>query len=374
MHGWLNVCVGDVTGALRQALAALLQAGVVDALLTPLQGPAVGAVTPALVRDPARLSEAAPLAPTFPLNSATLAGHLTKTLPQGRIGVWLRPCEVRALVELAKLKQAQVERLFVISMDCLGACPLDADSAALARPGLPAPLPSAALREACALCEQPVPGRPAEAGAAQAYQPDLAFGWLGVAEGPGLWVQAQDPRVGEALGLQPGPAPEGREAAIQGLLAERTAAREAAMAATRARLAGPDGLLEFFAPCIRCHNCMVNCPICYCPECIFRTPTFQHLSTQYVDWVQRKGAIRMPTDTLLFHLTRLNHMVTSCVGCGMCSEACPAGIPVATVFRTVGQGVQALFHYLPGRSLEEEVPLATFREDELGALAEGYLG
>jgi len=44
---------------------------------------------------------------------------------------------------------------------------------------------------------------------------------------------------------------------------------------------------------------------------------------KYLGWAQRRGALRMPTNTLLFHLTRLNHMVISCVGCGLCAHHCP---------------------------------------------------
>jgi formate dehydrogenase subunit beta len=131
-----------------------------------------------------------------------------------------------------------------------------------------------------------------------------------------------------------------------------------------------EGLLAEFARCIRCHNCMINCPICYCRECIFRTPTFEHDSELFYQWAERKGSVRMLSDTLLFHLTRLNHMVTSCVGCGMCTEACPAGIDVGTMFRAVGETVQALFDYHPGRSLEEAAPVQEFREDELEELGE----
>ena len=74
----------------------------------------------------------------------------------------------------------------------------------------------------------------------------------------------------------------------------------------------------------------------------------------------------MPTDIFLFHLTRLSHMAISCVGCGLCTEACPNNIPVFNIFRLVGYQVQKAFDYVPGRSLEEELPLTTFREDELG--------
>jgi formate dehydrogenase (coenzyme F420) beta subunit len=56
--------------------------------------------------------------------------------------------------------------------------------------------------------------------------------------------------------------------------------------------------------------------------------------------------------------------VLSCVGCGMCTEACPSELPVGTVFRAIGQRVQGTFDYLPGRSLEEQLPLITFKADE----------
>ncbi|MDI7276925.1 MAG: 4Fe-4S dicluster domain-containing protein, partial [Anaerolineae bacterium] len=153
------------------------------------------------------------------------------------------------------------------------------------------------------------------------------------------------------------------------LLAGRAAARERTLAAWRGRVHDAASLLAEFAGCIRCHNCMVACPICYCKECLFRTATFDHPPAEYQQALQRRGAVRLPADTLLFHLTRLNHMVTSCVGCGACSSACPSRLPVATLFQAVGREVQALFGYSPGRSLEDELPLATFREDELSEVA-----
>jgi formate dehydrogenase subunit beta len=125
------------------------------------------------------------------------------------------------------------------------------------------------------------------------------------------------------------------------------------------------GLLEQFSTCIRCLNCMDVCPICYCKECIFRTETFDHRPSDYERWADRKGGVRLPADTLLFHLTRLNHMVTSCVGCGLCESACPSDLPVARVFRAVGEKVQDIFEYVPGRDPEEEIPISTFREKEL---------
>jgi len=57
--------------------------------------------------------------------------------------------------------------------------------------------------------------------------------------------------------------------------------------------------------------------------------------------------VRLLPDTLLFHLTRLNHMVSSCVGCGLCTDACPVEIPVGTVFRAVGEPVRTVRTYHP---------------------------
>jgi formate dehydrogenase subunit beta len=71
----------------------------------------------------------------------------------------------------------------------------------------------------------------------------------------------------------------------------------------------------------------------------------------------------MPTEILLYHLTRLNHVAASCVGCGMCESACPRELPLTTIFQAVGEGVQQALNYVPGRSLEEEIPLASFREE-----------
>jgi formate dehydrogenase subunit beta len=73
----------------------------------------------------------------------------------------------------------------------------------------------------------------------------------------------------------------------------------------------------------------------------------------------------MPTDTLLFHLTRLNHMVISCVACGQCTSACPNNISIAKIFKSIGSKVQGVFEYKPGENPDEEIPQAVFKEDEL---------
>jgi len=72
----------------------------------------------------------------------------------------------------------------------------------------------------------------------------------------------------------------------------------------------------------------------------------------------------MPTDTVFYHITRLAHMSTACVGCGQCSNACPNDIPVMELFRTVAQSTQQAFEYTAGRRVDEKPPLSEFRENE----------
>ena len=363
----------DIQGSALQTVQALLRSllvsGAVDALLVPLSLP-TGSVAPMLVKDPDALDQASPLAPVLPINAARAASLLTATNQQRTLGLVLRPCEIRALVELVKFQQASLDNALIIGIDCLGTYPVTGYLAAGqdrlldqllagASSGQPQPHEGLDFRAACHVCEQPLPTGDHLA---------ISIGLVGVEPGS-LYLRVRDD-LAEPLDITAGDPPAGRDAAIQAYIDTRTQARDAAFAQFRDRVNSMEGLLQEFSSCIRCHNCMINCPICYCRECIFRTPTFEHESQLFFQWAERKGTVRMLPDTLLFHLTRLNHMVTSCVGCGICADVCPVDIPVGTVFRAVGQKAQAIFDYHPGRSLDEAAPVEEFREDELTASGE----
>ena len=362
----------DALETMTTFLRGLLEKGIVDALLAPQRTPAGDNVVQTLFTDPARLENVDPIAPVLPVNSAKLVSDLTATGAVGRLGAVLRSCEIRALIELVKLKQASLDNVVLIGVDCLGTYEmndyaelaaggnghLSTDLLAQAKEGRLAPHEGHQFRVACQMCEYPVP-----------QGVDLALGLIGLDTDSEILITTSD-ELAEKLELSPTEAPAARQEAVDGLVVERTAERDRRFSEFRQRVADMPSLLDEFSRCIRCHNCMVACPICYCKECIFRTATFDHASAQYFRWATRKGSIRMPTDTLIFQLTRLNHMATSCVGCGMCESACPNDLPVATIFRAVGEKVQALFDYVPGRSLEEELPVSTFREDELTSLGE----
>ena len=62
---------------------------------------------------------------------------------------------------------------------------------------------------------------------------------------------------------------------------------------------------------------------------------------------------------------RMMHMSVSCVSCGACEDACSMSIPVSQIFSMIADETQKLFDYIPGRSLDEPVPLVVYKEEEL---------
>jgi formate dehydrogenase subunit beta len=362
---------GDVLAGLREFLRQLLENKIVDALLVPVELPSGDAIAQALIKDPDKLERANPLASAMMVNSASLVSNLTRLGNREKVGVVLKSCEMRALVELVKLQQASLDNLVTIGIDCLGTYEVtqyaqmskeledgagpSPEQLQAAREGEVIPRDGYEFRAACQICEYPIP-----------MNVDVNVALIGVDSATMILLE-MEPEVGkeivERLGLQAGEAP-GRKEAVATLVAAREEKRDETFAQFNEAVHDISSLVAQFATCITCHNCSTACPICYCKECIFETDTFRHPSDRYLTWAGRKGAARMPSDTLLYQLTRMNHMVSSCVGCGMCESACPSDLPLALIFRAVGERVQELFDYLPGRDLEEELPVATFKEDE----------
>jgi formate dehydrogenase subunit beta len=354
--------------ALKVFLKNLLENGRLDALLLPLRLPSGNASAPALVTAPEMMDDADPLSPVMTVSTARLVSSLTKVAASGKkIGVLLRPCELRALIELIKLKQASRENLILIGMDCYGTGPVSSRDAYSNSDEFLERVKSgeeALLREACRVCEYPAP-----------LNADIVIGLIGLDTIKSVLIRAQSD-AGEALldGLGTAESMEniekGREKAVADLIAARTENKQKLYARFEGETIGPENLMKVFADCVNCHNCRVACPLCYCRECFFDSATFDLEAEKYLNRAAKRGAMRLPGDSLLYHLTRLTHMASSCVGCGLCQEACPNDVPVFPVFRIVGEQVQKTFQYVAGRSPDEELPLSTFREEELGEVGE----
>lgn len=371
----LTVRDKDHLVTVQDFLARLITEGEAAAVFVPRHMPAGGPVMPSLITDTAELAHADPFAPSFPLNAARLAAKLSRGEAEGTIAAVLRPCEIRAFVELAKLNQGNIDNLLLIGVDCAGAFdnagykafvdgrdPTEAsrEFSRAALGGGYTGTPS--LAKACLACEHPSPE-----GA------DIIIGGFGVHLEDWLPLMAHTPR-GEGLlsrmDFTDTDEMGGRAAALTTVIETRTAYRDAMFEETNKAVSSMTGLANYLSGCVGCYNCRVACPVCYCRECVFVTDVFDHKNWQYLGWAKQKGSLKMPTDTVFFHLTRLAHMSTACVGCGQCSNACPNDIPVMELFRTSAHRTQAAFSYEAGRDVNEAPPLSVFQEKEFSEMTE----
>ncbi len=352
-------------------LAELLNKQVVEAILVPITDPSGTTVVQSLVTKPEYLDKADVLAPLMPVNSARIVQAMTRLAPAGRkTAIVMRPCELRALVELVKLRQISLDNLYLIGFDCPGAYPHKttaesggATSDTFAEQSLGDGEVSG-LRPGCVICEFPAP-----------LFTDLTIGLFGVDRVKNMLLVAGSQKGEElldGLGLTSDESETAsqRETTVAKIVEDMKTKRAEFFATTKEEIGGTEKLATVFGPCIKCQNCQTACPVCYCRECFFCSPTFELEADKYLSQAEKQGAVRMPADTLLFHLTRMTHMAASCIGCGACEEACPMDIPLLKIFQLTGSNVQDLFEYVPGRSLDDELPPTAFREDEFEWIGE----
>ena len=353
---------------LRSFLANLLKEGIVDYLLVPQEISNGRTLTQTLVTKPANLGGANPFSPVMPMNSASIVSKLTARKPKKKLGAVLKPCEIRALVELVKLGQASLEHLVIIGTDCLGTYEIEDYAKYVdnmgdtqeekgerilsemhrnmtqSDEGIPLP-----LRLACQTCN--------------AITPPLADIILSPFGSDDSIIVCLENDMVEKFGLE-GIESSDRQAAIAEISNRRTVMRDKLFTEFREKMKTITDFADALVTCTRCYACQSACPICYCRICFFHTETFQPESERYFRWAEKENALRMPTEILLYHLTRLNHIAASCVGCGLCESTCPRHLPLTTIFKSVGDGVQKKLNYEPGRSTEDEIPIFKFKEGE----------
>jgi formate dehydrogenase subunit beta len=361
-------------GGPREKVIAFLQQaitkGCFDAVLIPVRAEGTDSFSYLLIRDEPLLKNAYPLPPIMTVQGAKAISSLTgHGKGKKKIAAVVRPCEARATVELFKLGQVDLDNIYLITIDCPGALPLadwakDAKKAEEVFAKIQKGEAGESLRPTCQICDK------FSATGAQ----DLHIGILG-AKG-GILLIPHSPKgesLLDCLGVSAEADISGWKQTVKSLTEKRKAKRQKFMEEFKPKATGLDNLLNTFSQCINCHNCMRVCPICYCRQCFFDSPDMKFAFEDYLNRAEMAGGLKLPPETLLFHIGRMLHMSLSCVSCGACEDACPTNIPVAQVFSLVGNQNQEEFDYVPGRSREEPLPLRTFEEKEFEEVEQSYV-
>jgi formate dehydrogenase subunit beta len=353
---------------LKELLKFLLENGSVKGVVTLQKMGEYGAISYSLITNPDDIESTLPLLPLMPVNLAKQLSRLTLIEPATEpIAVVLRPCELRAFVELVKRTQGSLENILFISSTCAGVYPLEMAVEGNIEKQLPQYWKTVEqgelipdIRSACKACEYFVP-----------YTADITVSvlsnkgidketmlFLNTEKGEGI-VEAMSGKFSEE---------EMDAAKIEQIRTKRKAEKEKLSDEVELGNLGIDEITKTFSRCIGCRNCSKVCPACYCHICFFETETSEHGPLYYETELEKTGCVNMLSDTIFYHLVRLFHVSTSCTECGQCADVCPANIPLWAISLKVGEEVQKAFDYLPGQNIEEGLPITTFVPGEFAGI------
>lgn len=356
-------------GAILDFLRELMRNGQVDSVLLPVRVPSGDSFAWILTDDDSVLAEASPIAPVMPVQGARALRSLTRRgTGKQKVLALMRPCEIRAAIELVKLGQVHTDNLILAGFDCPGAIPLkdylnDPEGSDRLFPGiLETGEQNGKVKPVCEACIE----------FSRLVGADIHFCHLGLPDGkvlvlPGntLGEELLDGSMSDASGDVSLWKKE-----VERLRQNRSTAQESAFTATGDSIRGFSGMQSVFTDCIGCHNCQSACPICYCRLCYFDSETATQDPDALMATADRRGGISLPVDRIMFHTGRMAHMSLSCVSCGQCSDVCPVSIPVAEVFSFVADQTQRAFEYSAGGDADAPLPLREFRKSELPGIQE----
>jgi len=375
-------CGGTVTALLKFALES--KKAEVVAAVKARDGSRYDGI-PVLITDPAELAgTGGSLHCASPNIARFLKEYLDGAFNQKTVVV-AKPCDAKAIIELAKRNQINLDNLIVIGLNCTGTLPparakalfkeqFEVDPADVVgediegneliislKDGSEKKQNLAELeekgqgrRENCRRCETSIP-----------VMADIACGKWGTTDKNSTFIElcsekgAQlvedaieagyikvEPPTADAIAAR-----EKKDQAATGL-AQQWQEKDFAALEEMSRDEKFNYWSEQFSHCIKCYGCRDACPICYCQDCFLEAD---------------RGFIppgEVPPN-MLFPMVRITHVMDSCVNCGQCQDACPMEIPISRLIFLLSKKIGAIFDYEPGMDASQMPPLRTVTDKEL---------
>ena len=105
-------------------------------------------------------------------------------------------------------------------------------------------------------------------------------------------------------------------------------------------------------PCFKCYACRAACPLCYCTRC-----TVESNQPQWIPVASHQ------LGNLEWHVMRAMHLAGRCTDCEACYHACPMGIPLHLLTKSMLQDMNENFGAY-GPSLNKDNALSSFKPDD----------
>jgi formate dehydrogenase subunit beta len=269
-----------------------------------------------------------------------------------KVGLIARPCDTRALIELAKIKQVNLDNLFIIGIEDRGMLPKagremrsikDVDPIKIVKEkvgdtGLIVKMEDGSTKELnltvsenCLRCFRKIP-----------VVADLTVSDLGIpVDSDEIILKVYSDKGSDILdksGISKKPLPDdvkNTHSAKFNDIIEKAKEKRAKDLEEWEKLSQEEKIAELLK-CTMCNTCIRGCPVCYCVDCILMK--------------KRKDK---NIDKATYQLTRVAHDADRCVECGNCDNNCPQNLPLSLYFQSLNEAFKEKFDYEAGMSLED---------------------
>jgi len=314
-------------------------------------------VQPKLVEKEADLSDF----PLFPLiafgyaRTDSASKYLHKSVAGAmneKVGLIARPCDTRALIELAKIRQVNLDNLFIIGIEDRGMLPKagremrkikDVDPTKIVKEkvgdkGLIVKMDDGSTKELkltvaenCLRCFRKIP-----------VVADLTVSDLGIpVDSEEIILKVYSDKGNDILeksGISkkslPADIKKTHEDTYNQII-EKAKEKRAKDLEEWDKLSQEEKIAELLK-CTMCNTCIRGCPVCYCVDCI----------------LQKKRKAKT-IDKVTYQLTRIAHDADRCVECGNCDNNCPQNLPLSLYFQSLNESFKEKFGYEAGMSLDD---------------------
>jgi len=314
-------------------------------------------VQPKLVEKEADLSDF----PLFPLiafgyaRTDSASKYLHKSVAGAmneKVGLIARPCDTKALIELAKIKQVNLDNLFIVGIEDRGMLPKagremrsikDVDPTKIVKEkvgdkGLIVKMDDGSTKELkltvaenCLRCFRKIP-----------VVADLTVSDLGIpVDSEEIILKVYSDKGNDILeksGISkkslPADIKKTHEDTYNQII-EKAKEKRAKDLEEWDKLSQEEKIAELLK-CTMCNTCIRGCPVCYCVDCI----------------LQKKRKDKT-IDKVTYQLTRIAHDADRCVECGNCDNNCPQNLPLSLYFQSLNDVFKEKFGYDAGMSLDD---------------------